>query len=85
MPSFSVLLSPMESVTNPPFRKICKRYGADVLISEFISSEALVRKIDSSCRKMYFEEEEHPIGIQIFGNTESSLREAAEYAAGKKW
>lgn len=82
LPSFSVVLSPMEAVTNPPFRKICKRYGADVLISEFISSEALVRKIDSSCRKMCFGEEEHPIGIQIFGNTESSLREAAEYAAG---
>lgn len=79
--SFSVVLSPMEAVTTPPFRKICKRYGADVLISEFISSDALSRSIDSSLKKMYFEDAERPLGIQIFGNNEQSLCSAARIAA----
>lgn len=71
----------MEAVTTPPFRKICKRYGADVLISEFISSDALSRNVDSSFKKMYFEAEERPLGIQIFGNNEESLCSAAQVAA----
>lgn len=71
----------MEAVTTPPFRKICKRYGADVLISEFISSDALSRSIDSSLKKMYFEDAERPLGIQIFGNNEQSLCSAARIAA----
>lgn len=79
--SFSVVLSPMEAVTTPPFRKICKKYGADVLISEFISSDALSRSIDSSLKKMYFEDTERPLGIQIFGNNEQSLCSAARIAA----
>lgn len=71
----------MEAVTTPPFRKICKRYGVDVLISEFISSDALSRNVDSSFKKMYFDDEERPLGIQIFGNNEESLCSAAGVAA----
>ncbi len=80
LPEFSVVLAPMEGVTTPPFRKICKRYGADVLISEFISSDAIVRRVDSSCKKMTFDERERPLGIQIFGNNEDSLKTAAQIA-----
>lgn len=77
---FSLGLSPMEAVTTPCFRQICKRYGADVLFSEFISSDALARGIESSCKKMNFSEQERPLAVQIFGNNETSLREAAELA-----
>lgn len=81
LPEFSLGLSPMEAVTTPCFRQICKKYGVDVLFSEFISSDALARGIESSCKKMDFKEEERPLAIQIFGNNETSLREAAELAA----
>lgn len=77
---FSLGLSPMEAVTTPCFRQICKKYGADVLFSEFISSDALVRGIESSCKKMSFSEMERPLAVQIFGNNETSLIEAAEVA-----
>lgn len=78
--SFPVYLAPMEEVTDPPFRLICKDYGADVLISEFISSDALSREVDKSIRKMYFVEAERPFGIQIFGHDEESLVTAARVA-----
>lgn len=71
----------MEAVTTPPFRNICKRYGADVLISEFISSDAISRNVESSLKKMTFNEQERPLGIQIFGNNEESLCSAAQVAA----
>lgn len=70
----------MEAVTTPVFRHICKRYGADVLFSEFISSDALFRNVESSIKKMTFSEEERPVAIQIFGNKEESLCEAAKLA-----
>lgn len=81
LPSFSVVLSPMEAVTTPPFRNICKRYGVDVLISEFISSDAISRNVDSSLKKMTFDDAERPLAIQIFGNNEESLCTAAQIAA----
>ena len=80
LPKFSVVLSPMEAVTTPPFRVICKHYGADVLISEFISSDAISRNVDSSLKKMTFEHSERPLAIQIFGNNEESLCTAAQIA-----
>ncbi|MDR1847413.1 MAG: tRNA-dihydrouridine synthase family protein [Bacteroidales bacterium] len=81
--SFSVILSPMEAVTNQPFRKICKKYGADVLITEFVSSDALLQEVEASKKKLLFDPEcERPIGIQIFGNNEQSLVAATEIAAG---
>lgn len=76
---FSLWLAPMEAVTDPPFRSLCKTYGADVLVSEFVSSDAIVRQ--KSLSKMDFSPEERPTGIQIFGHDEKSMREAAEIAA----
>lgn len=70
----------MESVTNQCFRKICKDYGADILVSEFISSEALIRKVTNSGRKMEFTDYERPLGIQIFGNNANSMILAAQIA-----
>lgn len=77
-------LAPMESVTDAPFRQICKRMGADFLISEFVASDALIRNIAASVQKMSFSEAERPVGIQIFGNNERSLCQAAEVAANTK-
>ena len=70
---FPLFLSPMDDVTDQPFRALCKQHGADVLISEFIASEALIRDAEKSLRKMRFDEAERPIGIQIFGSEERSL------------
>ena len=77
---FPVYLAPMEEVTDPPFRGICKEFGADILISEFISSDALSREVEKSIKKMHFGESERPFGIQIFGHDEESLIAAAKIA-----
>ncbi|MDL2296556.1 tRNA dihydrouridine synthase DusB [Bacteroidales bacterium OttesenSCG-928-B11] len=77
---FPLYLAPMEGVTDAVFRKICKKYGADFLISEFISSDALVYNAGQSVRKMAFEEDERPFGVQIFGHNEDSLSIAAKKA-----
>lgn len=77
---FPVYLAPMEEVTDPPFRHLCKEFGADILISEFISSDALSREVEKSIKKMHFEEGERPFGIQIFGHDEDSLIAAAKIA-----
>ena len=71
----------MEEVTDASFRRLCKAFGADVLISEFVSSEALIREVEKSRKKMQFSDSERPFGIQIFGHDEDSLRKAAEIAA----
>ena len=70
---FPLILSPMDDVTDLPFRQLCKRHGADILISEFIASEALIRDAEKSRRKMLFGEMERPIGIQVFGNEEEAM------------
>lgn len=74
----------MEEVTDASFRRLCKAFGADVLISEFVSSEALIREVEKSKKKMQFSESERPFGIQIFGHDEESLRKAAEIAAAEQ-
>lgn len=79
--SFPVYLAPMEGITDHAFRMICKEKGADILISEFISSDALSREVEKSIVKMRFGEEERPFGIQIFGHNEESLISAAQIAA----
>ena len=81
---FPVFLAPMEEVTDESFRRICKSYGADVVISEFVSSEALIRDVEKSRKKMAFNDSERPFGIQIFGYDEESLRRAAEIAAEQR-
>jgi len=76
----ALFLAPMEEITNTAFRKICKEMGADVLTSEFVSSEALIRDVQKSFDKMAFDETERPFGIQIFGHDENSLVKAAQVA-----
>ena len=78
-----LFLAPMESVTDYPFRMICKELGADVVYSEFISSEALVRDAEKAFRKMTIKEAEHPIGIQIYGNRVEAMVKAAQLAEEK--
>ena len=79
LPDFKnkILLAPMEDVTESPFRIICKRLGADIVYTEFISSEGLIRDARKARAKLFFHEEERPIAIQIFGGIESSMEEAA--------
>lgn len=75
-----VLLAPMEDVTDSPFRQVCKQQGADVVYTEFISSEGIIRESDRSLHKMRFEESERPFGIQIFGGREEAMEGAAKIA-----
>ncbi len=74
---FPLLLAPMEDVSDPPFRALCKEHGADVMYTEFISSEGLIRDAKKSAMKLDIYDFERPIGIQIFGNNINSMREAA--------
>lgn len=77
LPEFPLLLAPMEDVSDPPFRAVCKQNGADLMYSEFISSEGLIRDAMKSRRKLDFEEEERPFGIQIFGGDEEAMAMSA--------
>ncbi|AXI23938.1 nifR3 family [Cardinium endosymbiont of Sogatella furcifera] len=74
---FPLLLAPMEEVSDPPFRAICKAHGADLMYTEFISSEGLIRDATKSVKKLEIYEAERPIGIQIFGDVIEVMREAA--------
>lgn len=78
--NYPVALAPMEGVTDLSFRLICKKLGADIVYSEFVSSEGLIRDSEKAKRKMQFLEEERPIGIQIYGGVESSMISAAKIA-----
>ncbi|HCF63775.1 MAG TPA: tRNA dihydrouridine synthase DusB [Ferruginibacter sp.] len=73
LPEFPLLLAPMEDVSDPPFRAVCKDNGADLMYSEFISSEGLIRDAMKSRKKLDFSEEERPFGIQIFGGDEEAM------------
>ena len=78
---FPLLLAPMEDVSDPPFRTLCKQHGADMMYTEFISSEGLIRDAAKSRQKLDIYEKERPIGIQIFGSEIDSMRRAAEISA----
>jgi nifR3 family TIM-barrel protein len=78
---FPLLLAPMEDVSDPPFRLVCKQNGADLMYTEFISSEGLIRAAAKSRKKLDIFEYERPIGIQIFGSLIESMREATEIAS----
>jgi len=81
---FPLLLAPMEDVSDPPFRALCKEQGADVVYTEFISSEGLIRDAQKSVMKLDIYEKERPVGIQIFGaNLESMLRSVEIVEASK--
>jgi tRNA-dihydrouridine synthase B len=75
-----LILAPMEDVTDPPFRRICKQLGADIVVTEFISSEGLIRDARRSNQKLLIYEDERPVAIQIFGGDESVMGEAARIA-----
>ena len=77
LPEFPLLLAPMEDVSDPPFRAVCKDNGADLMYSEFISSEGLIRDAMKSKQKLDFSEEERPFGIQIFGGDEEAMAMSA--------
>ena len=81
MGDFPLLLAPMEDVSDPPFRAVCKEFGADVMYTEFISAEGLIRDAFKSVQKLDIYPYERPIGIQIFGENIESMREAAAIAA----
>jgi len=75
---FPLLLAPMEDVSDPPFRALCKQQGCDMMYTEFISVEGLIRDADKSVQKLDIYEYERPIGIQIFGAEMDSMMRAAE-------
>lgn len=78
LPDFPLLLAPMEDVSDPPFRAVCKDAGADLMYTEFISSEGLIRDAIKCRKKLDIFEYERPVGIQIFGGDEDSLAMAAK-------
>jgi tRNA-dihydrouridine synthase B len=78
LPSFPLILAPMEDVSDPPFRSLCKKHGADLMFTEFISSEGLIRDAVKSKKKLDIFEYERPIGVQIFGSDIDSMKKAVE-------
>jgi len=80
----AVVLAPMEDVTDTAFRLICRRMGADIVYTEFTSSEALIRDVEKAKQKIKVSEVERPVAIQIYGGVESSMEGAAKVAEGFK-
>ncbi|WP_332024425.1 tRNA dihydrouridine synthase DusB [Kaistella sp.] len=78
LPEFPLLLAPMEDVSDPPFRRLCKMHGADLMYSEFISSEGLIRDAMKSKKKLDIFDYERPVGIQIFGGDEEAMALSAK-------
>jgi nifR3 family TIM-barrel protein len=78
LPEFPLLLAPMEDVSDPPFRYVCKQYGADLMYTEFISSEGLIRDAIKSRKKLDIFDYERPVGIQIFGGDEEAMSLSAK-------
>ena len=81
LPDFPLLLAPMEDVSDPPFRRLCKLHGADLMYSEFISSEGLIRDAVKSKQKLDIFDYERPVGIQIFGGDEEAMALSAKIVA----
>lgn len=78
LPDHPLLLAPMEDVSDPPFRRLCKKHGADLMYSEFISSEGLIRDAMKSMKKLDIFDYERPVGIQIFGGDEEAMALSAK-------
>lgn len=74
----AVVLAPMEDVSERPFRRLCRRHGADIVYTEFVSSEALIREAARTRDKILLAEDEHPVAIQLYGNREEALVEATQ-------
>lgn len=75
---FPILLAPMEDISDPPFRALCKKHGADLMYTEFISSEGLIRDAKKSIQKLDIYDYERPIGIQMFGGEEDAMVQSAQ-------
>ncbi|MES2621917.1 MAG: tRNA dihydrouridine synthase DusB [Bacteroidota bacterium] len=84
LPDMPLLLAPMEDVSDPPFRHLCKKYGADMLYTEFISSDGLIRDAEKSMKKLDIYPDERPVGIQIFGGEEGPMMRSAEIVEAAK-
>ncbi|MCS6904964.1 MAG: tRNA dihydrouridine synthase DusB [Bacteroidia bacterium] len=78
LPSFPLLLAPMEDVSDPPFRVICKKLGADLVYTEFVSSEGLIREAAKSLKKLDIFAHERPVGVQLFGEDLVVMRDAVK-------
>ncbi len=78
LPDFPLILAPMEDISDPPFRALCKEYGVDLMFTEFVSSEGLIRDAVKSAKKLDIFEAERPIGVQIFGHNIDSMLKAVE-------
>jgi len=81
---YPLILAPMEDVTDLSFRYICKQYGVDLMYTEFIASEALIRNVDKTIKKMEIKDFERPVGIQIYGHDVEHMVEAAKIAREHK-
>lgn len=81
---FPLMLAPMEDVSDPPFRALCKEFGADLMYTEFISTDGLIRSADKSVKKLDIYEDERPIGIQIFGSDFDAMIGSAEIVEAAK-
>jgi len=84
LPDFPLLLAPMEDVSDPPFRTLCKEQGADVVYTEFVSSEGLIRNAAKSVMKLDIYEKERPVGIQIFGANLDSMLQTIDIVSASK-
>src|SRR6188508_2924500 len=84
LPDFPLILAPMEDVSDPPFRAVCKDQGVDLMFTEFISSEGLIRDAIKSRQKLDIFEEERPVGIQIFGGDEEAMALSAKIVDATK-
>ena len=78
-----LFLAPMEDVTDIGFRMLCKRYGAAMVYTEFVSAEALIRSVQSTVNKLTILDEERPVGIQLYGRDVAAMVEAARIVQGK--
>lgn len=73
-----ILLAPMEDVTDPAFRLMCKKFGADMVYTEFVSSDALIRAVSKTAQKLSISDAERPVAIQIYGKDTETMVEAAK-------
>jgi len=81
LPDYPLFLAPMEDVTDPSFRHLCKHFGADMMYTEFIASEALIRDVAKSFKKLEITEDERPIGIQLYGHNIDAMVESTKIAS----
>ena len=84
LPDYPLFLAPMEDVTDPSFRYMCKQFGADMVYTEFVASEALIRDVKKTLKKMQVEEHERPVGIQLYGHNIAAMAESAKIATAAK-